>query len=1120
MFNLPLLFKDLNIDEEYFLSKLTKYGIEETIKIFGNDSSTSDNFLLAGRLSVYLLKQKCPKTLSEYLNIMKNRLSTHAYNFMFNHIVKLQDVMNEYEYCDYNYGYIAMSTFNRLYSYRMKYKDIDPVETPQFVWMRTAVELHYNSTLENVIETFKDLSIGYYTHASPTIFNAGLIKNQMSSCFLLSMEDDIDNISKNIGNCIKISQNYGGIGLDVSRLRHSEINNTGMSNGIIPLICVINKVINYANQCFTKDTFIFTDKGIQRIDRLNKGDLVLTRYNEYHPITQLNINHYDGLGVLLKTSTSFHDVKVTNDHVLYVIENDNNIRWKEAKDIDINDKMIVSLYKGNENESEVNNILYSEYEIIFYALTFDNICFNEDEITICISIEHYNFIIEYFKIYQIEYSENKDLESKVIFKFKNHKINNSLYIDENDYYMIHHSFTNLTKNNTLLLVYNMFRDKNSLFFENEKCAYLFCSLLLKVNLPFECSIVNNNKYIVKKSNNIIRIDDSFIIYSDIMNIENIKINEKVYDFEIEKEKNYTTTSCISHNGGKRRGSATIFLRIHHIDLLDFIDVVKKSSGDDSNRCHDINSCLWTSWIFWDRVKNDEKWTLFCPNLVPQLNDVYGLEFEKLYIKAENNPKYDKTKIVLKAREVLNRIVNVQRESSMPYIMNGDSANFKSNQKHLGYIRSSNLCLEIIEFTDRDNISSCNLCSLSLKMFAKDKKVDYHLLGNITKKVVTNLNQLIDNNYYPLDKKDKAGIINKTNKNYRPIGIGVSGLSDLIYLLDLHYEHPELIEVNKRIFACIYFNALVQSVELAIKDSPFHSFEDSPSAKGELQFDLWKQEYEVLKDRVKSRKKEDDEPVDPSSWNQKTFKLMNDDVIEPTWESLKEKIQKYGIRNSLLIALMPTATTAQIRGNCESIELNQSNLYSRNVLSGNFTMLNKYMEKDLSDIHVWNDITREYLVGTNGSLKGFANVVINNLFLFKDFDLKDKDRLFYIETKYKTSWEVSSLKVLELCAQRSRYIDQSTSFNLYMGDCKPENLKKYYYRAYELGIKTIIYYLRQRVKESTKFTENLELLKLLSKINKSDKEITELLKLLNKENISLPTSKKIECDGEECTVCSS
>jgi ribonucleoside-diphosphate reductase subunit M1 len=599
-------------------------------------------------------------------------------------------------------------------------------------------------------------------------------------------------------------------------------------------------------------------------------------------------------------------------------------------------------------------------------------------------------------------------------------------------------------------------------------------------------------------------------------------------------------------GGRRKGAATVYLRPHHIDIEDFISMVDKI-GDQYTRAHDINIAIWFPWVFWDRIRDDGDWTLFCPAKTKQLNDIWGKEFEYAYVRTEKaqpgdawyvNPKYRKT---MKARELLDQIVDMQIKTGMPYVMHADACNMKSNQRHLGYIRCGNLCLEIIEFSSDDEISSCNLASISLRKFTKagtrvpdtilrlkagnagasssfvasgssgssavtvsqddivaralTECYDFDLQGMVVRRFVKNLNKVIDNNWCPLDKTskktglNKPGKIRRSNSQHRPIGLGVSGWAEALHAIDLSFVDPTNHKaintttklLNKMVWANIYFNGLVESVQLAIIDGKYDSFEGSPFSKGQLQFDLWEEEAKVRGYNVHCTK-EDNTPLDPALWRQPSLPLYDAAnniiyVVEPTWESLKAAVVRFGTRNSLITTIMPTATTAQKLRNCEAAEAHTANLYSRKVMNGAYPVLNRYMVDDLRELGLWNLETLHYIQVSNGSIKDLHGFVASHLSDFPDFDQTStsSDRLRYVQTKYLTMWEITGRIMLRYTADRGRYIDQSQSTNIYIDHPTPQQLIAMHRHTDDLRLKTGMYYLRQQPpSEPVKFTCNSDI----------------------------------------------
>jgi ribonucleoside-diphosphate reductase alpha chain len=475
-----------------------------------------------------------------------------------------------------------------------------------------------------------------------------------------------------------------------------------------------------------------------------------------------------------------------------------------------------------------------------------------------------------------------------------------------------------------------------------------------------------------------------------------------------------TARYVDQGGGKRKGSFAIYLEPWHADVFEFLEL-KKNHGKEEMRARDLFYALWIPDLFMKRVESNEEWSLFCPHECPGLADTHGEEFEALYHKYELEGK---ARQVVKAQELWFKVLESQTETGTPYMLYKDHANSKSNQKNLGTIKSSNLCTEIIEYTSKDEVAVCNLASLALPKYVKanDKGVnefDHVKLYEVTKSATKNLNKIIDVNYYPVPEARNS------NLRHRPIGLGVQGLADVFIMLRMPFESPEAQQLNKDIFETIYYASMEASMELAIKEGPYSTWEGSPISKGVFQFDMWN--------------------VTPSSgrWD---------------WESLREKVVKNGVRNSLLVAPMPTASTSQILGNNECFEPYTSNIYARRVLSGEFAVVNKHLLKDLIKLGLWNESMKNKLISANGSVQGIPEI---------PKDLKEL---------YKTVWEIKQKTILEMAADRGAYICQSQSLNIHIQDVNFGKLTSMHFHAWKLGLKTGMYYLRTKAAaDAIKFT---------------------------------------------------
>jgi ribonucleoside-diphosphate reductase alpha chain len=469
-----------------------------------------------------------------------------------------------------------------------------------------------------------------------------------------------------------------------------------------------------------------------------------------------------------------------------------------------------------------------------------------------------------------------------------------------------------------------------------------------------------------------------------------------------------TARYVDQGGGKRKGSFAIYLEPWHADIFDFLDL-KKNHGKEEARARDLFYAMWIPDLFMKRVKAEGSWTLFCPNEAPGLADCYGDAFETLYTKYETEGRGRKT---VPAREVWLKIMESQIETGTPYMLYKDACNIKSNQKNLGTIKSSNLCTEIMEYTAADEVAVCNLASIALPRFVINGKFDHNKLFEITYQVTKNLNKIIDVNYYPVDEARNS------NMRHRPIGIGVQGLADAFILMRYPFESEEAKKLNREIFETIYYASLTASKDLAIKDGPYQTIAGSPISQGIFQFDMWN--------------------VKPSNrWE---------------WDILREEVKKHGVRNSLLLAPMPTASTSQILGNNECFEPYTSNIYVRRVLSGEFVVVNKHLLNDLIKVGLWNADVRNTLIAANGSIQNIEGM---------PSDLKEL---------YKTVWEIKQRTVIDMAADRGAYICQSQSMNLFVQDVNFAKLTSMHFYAWEKGLKTGMYYLRTKAAaDPIKFT---------------------------------------------------
>jgi ribonucleoside-diphosphate reductase alpha chain len=470
-----------------------------------------------------------------------------------------------------------------------------------------------------------------------------------------------------------------------------------------------------------------------------------------------------------------------------------------------------------------------------------------------------------------------------------------------------------------------------------------------------------------------------------------------------------TARYVDQGGGKRKGSFAMYIEPWHADVFDFLDL-KKNHGKEEQRARDLFYALWIPDLFMKRVKENGEWTLMCPHECPGLSDTHSAEFEALYTKYEREGKGRKT---IQAQDLWFKILESQIETGTPYMLYKDAANSKSNQQNLGTIKSSNLCTEIIEYTAPDEVAVCNLASIALpKYVTENKTFDHDKLFEVTYQATLNLNKIIDENYYPVPEAKKS------NLRHRPIGLGVQGLADAFIMMGLPFESPEAKALNREVFETIYYAAMTASKDLSKELGPYETYQGSPVSKGIFQYDMWN--------------------VTPTNrWE---------------WNVLKEEVKKYGVRNSLLLAPMPTASTAQILGNNECFEPYTSNIYTRRVLSGEFIIVNKHLLKDLVKAGLWNKDMRQKIMTANGSIQNITEIPQ------------------YLKDLYKTAWEISQKAIIEQAADRGAYICQSQSLNIFMENANFGKLTSMHFYGWEKGLKTGMYYLRTKAAtDAIKFT---------------------------------------------------
>lgn len=968
---------------------------------------------------------------------------------------------------DYLFDYFGFKTLERSYLMRINGK---VVERPQHMWMRVSLGIH-GADLESAFRTYDLMSQKYFTHATPTLFNSGTPRPQMSSCFLIAMEEDsIAGIYNTLKDCALISKWAGGIGLHIHNIRasNSHIRGTnGSSNGIVPMLRVFNNTAKYVDQCVVPETIIYTTQGPTEIQNCSYGETqVFNLTGGVETIENVLEHPYEGQIYNIETMHSIDNLKITPEHPVYalksqakglnydVITNRLNkkiaeFEWVDAKDLDNDDMLIYKIPTYN-----VENDLISEDDCYMYGAILGDGCMSNADQNGYLSLHAVNkkhildFSIKYFENKCVEYriDTNENVTRIRWNKNINMPFRYSDCYDENKIKRVHHKWLNLPIEKSKYILKGLLDTDGC---NNKELVFDSTSRNLIESVRFIClkmgiltsgyvrdrvgeshvssagSLIINKKisYCLKipKTKTICDLmnmdyDDNqffkFFKYNDFLltRIKSIKTEEysgTLYDLQMKTQHDYLLHNCVVHNGGgKRNGSFAIYMEPWHADIELFLDM-RKNHGDEELKARDLFYALWIPDLFMERVKTDGTWTLMCPDECPGLADVCGDEFATLYTKYEQSGKGRKT---IKARDIWFKVLDAQMETGTPYLCYKDAANKKSNQQNLGVIKSSNLCSEIIEYSDENETAVCNLASIGLPTFvdAETKMFDYKKLHEVSQVITKNLNKVIDVNYYPTEKTRVS------NMRHRPIGIGVQGLADVFMLMDVPFHSDAAKEINQTIFETIYHGALTASADLAEKDGSYETYAGCPVSKGLLQYDMWN-----------------------------TQPKYSNEMFD--WAALKLQIKAHGLRNSLLMAPMPTASTSQILGFNECFEPFTSNIYSRRTLAGEFVLTNKYLMRDLLEAGLWNTEMKNNIIANQGSVQHIEGLPQ------------------HIKDKYKTVWEIPMRHVIDMAADRGAYICQSQSLNLWMEDPNYNALTSMHFYAWSKGLKTGMYYLRRRAK---------------------------------------------------------
>ena len=1044
-----------------------------------------DYNVLAGRIIVSNHQKNTKDSFSETMRLLykfkdkHGKQSSLVSDELYHFVKKNASLLNKL--CDYSRDYLidyfGFKTLERAYLIKINNKSI---ERPQHMWLRVSIGLH-GDNVEKIKETYDAMSLKYFTHATPTLFNAGTPHPQLSSCFLMAMESDsIDGIYNTLKDCAVISKWAGGIGLHIHNIRASgsHIRGTnGHSNGIVPMLKVFNNTAKYVDQCLDPETIVYTKRGPIKIKQIVIGDEVITDDGNLYSIGKILDNEYFGDLYTLNVKHTLYPLKLTDMHPIWTIKNNkyhqrnftdilNQLKCKlivpefiEVKNIDKNDFVGFPIPKY-----EKDILQYTEEDCRFYGILLGDghISSTRNQAYVALNKETKMDTIHFVEQYlakiniHITYSYQNDAYVRLVWSRNNmFKFTYEMVYDENKEKKIMPNMLHLSKPKILQIIKGVLETdgkvkENQIVLEItsqnivESLRYMFLRLGMLTSGTFRDRI--NQSHVTKYGCLIKNKKISFVLIvpkTEIMcnlfahknltpsscftyfehenylfSIVNDNVLEKDYagrviDIEVENHAHHnflTHNGLVKNGGGKRNGSFAIYVEPWHADIELFLQM-RKNHGDEELKARDLFYALWMCDLFMKRIKGGEQWTLMCPDECPGLSDVYGDAFEELYCKYEREGKGRKT---MQARELWFQILDAQMETGTPYLVYKDAVNHKSNQKNIGIIKSSNLCTEITLVSDETETAVCNLASLALPSFIENGMFQYEKLHQMTRLITYNLNQVIDRNYYPTEKTKKS------NLRHRPIGIGIQGLADTFLLLDIAFHSEEAKQINILIFETIYHAALEESMTLSKQYGAYETFQGSPASQGILQFDLWN--------------------------------TLPPKQTRYDWNLLKEQIKKHGLRNSMLLSPMPTASTSQILGFNECFEPITSNIYSRRTNAGEFIMANKYLMHDLIKLDLWNEQIKNNIIENHGSIQQIDILPLS------------------IKQKYKTVWEIPMKHLIDMSAERGVFICQSQSLNLWLEDPNYNNLTSMHFYAWNKGLKTGIYYLRRRGKhQAQQFT---------------------------------------------------
>ena len=1126
---------------------------------------------------------------------------------------------------DFKIDYFGFKTMEKIYLLRIKMpgKEDIIVERPQHMFMRVALAIH-GYDLDRAFETYDYMSNLKFTHASPTLFNAGTPNFQFSSCFLLGTSDSITGIYKTLGDCAEISKRGGGIGVHVSNIRSKDsiIRGTnGKSDGIIPMLKVYNETARYVNQCLCPHVTVYSQDGFKRMDEVTTKDYLITKDGSFKKVNEVIINEKDEEIFNIKTQHGIDALQCTGCHDILAVKAIKTNGLKRAFEKVKRGSNKIEFIRADEvttehllgfpiptYENDIHNFTEDQARMLGIMLGDGNISHNDASYShrYQITLNHttkqdtMEFVLNYLQSKNIHYWMNNETEICWTYNETNIEkmnITEDMIYDENRDKRLLPEYLHLPKNKLMCLLRGFLESdgcvtKTGIWFmsTSKNLIYSVKYLFLRLGILTSVQTVDKvgetmsyNKYnrpiISRKKSYSLRIPkDKFlkekniftrdyeecksnkrdyytydnILWTRVKEITKSHYTGKVYDFNMIDNHNYLTDGGLVHNSGRRKGAIAVYLEPWHADVEDFLEL-RKQQGPEEKRARDLFLALWVPDLFMERVEKDEMWSLMCPDVCKDLQEKYGKDFNKLYTDYESKGMF---KQQVKARDLWNKILITQIEAGVPYIAYKDHANRKTNQMNIGTIKSSNLCIEIMEVSNDKEYSVCNLNSIAVNRFIKypvyptpfkmvtksnckyckmakyklnklgykfdaieleddilksklkelsekygkelttvpqieygDKLIggfkelqqfivptyDFNELKRVASISTRNINKIINISLHPVKETLVSDMEN------RPIGVGIQGLADTFAELGYSFESPEARVLNHLIFETIYYGCVEESINLAIehekelddyekgvnKDKKvilqnytdethlkkqlekkkfkgaYPRFEGSPSSEGKLQFDLWgfKAEYDSKLSKLNVY-----DIIKKYKFYEKKFTAYWD------WNTLKKKLKKHGMRNSLLTALMPTASTSQLLGNNECFEPFTSNIYRRDTIAGSFVCINKHLVRDLKLVDKWNKAAKDNIIVNNGSVRGLS-------------DLSDE-----LKDRYKTKWEIKQRVIIDLASDRGKFIDQSQSMNIAMAKPNSAKLTSCHFHAWKKGLKTGMYYLHTRpASEADKFS---------------------------------------------------